>query len=107
MAEYLELDPKRPWRWKNWRNTSVKDKIWILLLSSELFWSLFIFFVVLSVVFAILLGNHLVPQTGVRHIFEIVFFVALVSVGLLFMLAIFEVTFHLRDFVCHRILKNR
>jgi len=76
-------------------------------MSSEMFWISFILSLVASVALAIFLGNHLIPQAGWRHILEVFFFAAIVSLILLVMLGAFEVTFHIRDFVCHRILKNR
>jgi len=101
------LDPQRPWRWSNWKKSSAKDRIWILLMSSEMFWIMFMLSIVASVMLAISLGNHWVSEAGWRHALEVVMIVTFISSALLLMLLIFEITFHVRDFVCHRILKSR
>ena len=66
-SKFENLDPKRPWRWDNWKKASAKDRIWILLISSELFWIMFLISLIASIALAIILGNHWISQAGWRH----------------------------------------
>jgi len=101
-----ELDPKRPWRSEFWKMANPQHKIWVLMMSSSLFWTAMVFLLAASFAFSIKWANVYIYSTLARRLLEMGLIVSVFFFGLGMLVLAFEISFYVRDFVVKRLLKN-
>jgi hypothetical protein len=106
MKKIKQLDPKRPWRSDFWEMANLQHKIWVLMMSSSIFWAATVLLLIVSFAISIHWANMHIASNFLRKVLEMGIVASIFIFGLGILVLIFEITFYLRDFIHNKFVKK-
>jgi len=94
-----ELDPKRPWRSEFWKMAGLQHKIWVLMMTSTIFWTMMVALLAASFAISISWANLYIDSNFLRRLLETGMVISIFFFGLGLLVLAFEISFFLRDAV--------